>query len=348
MREARAIMAEARRGMAGIGTFIMDHVRMIDVWPQQETLANVATEHFSPGGLAHNLVVDVAKYEVGIPLEAVGFVGNDDDGRSIIELCTSLGVDCTHLKMTDDAPTSYTEVMTVQSNGKRTFFHSRGANNLMNADNVPYSGIKSRIAHVGYLLLMDGIDQEEPEFGTVAAKILHHLQAEGIKTSFDTVSEFSERFKRLVPPALKYTDYAILNEFEAGQTTGHAILKDDKLDAQALRDSARTLLDMGESEVVVVHMSLGAYALTRAGKEYFHPSFQLPEGYIQGGAGAGDAFCAGVLVGIHEGWDMEEGLRFGTAAATLCMADATCTEGVGTHAEAMKLFDKFPLRPSAL
>jgi len=341
-------MAEARRGIAGIGTFIMDHVRMIDVWPQQDTLANISGEHFSGGGLAHNLVVDVAKYEVGIPLEAVGFVGDDDDGRSIIELCTGLGVDCTHLKMTDEAPTSYTEVMTVQSSGRRTFFHSRGANNLIHADNVPYGALKSRIAHVGYLLLMDGIDQTDPEFGTVAAKILHRLQAEGIKTSFDTVSEYSERFKRLVPPALKYTDYAILNEFEAGQTTGHKILNDGVLDAQALRDSAQALLGMGESELVVIHLSLGAYALTRDGKESFQPSFDLPEGYIQGGAGAGDAFCAGVLVGLHEGWPIEEGLRFGTAAATLCMSDATCTGGIGTHAQAMALFEKFPLRASAL
>ena len=67
-----------------------------------------------------------------------------------------------------------------------------------------------------------------------------------------------------------------------------------------------------------------------------------------GGAGAGDAFCAGVLVGIHEGWELQEGLRFGTAAAAACLGNATCTEGVTTHTESMKLFDRFPLKPSAL
>lgn len=337
-----------RRGLAGIGTWIMDHVRMIDVWPEEQTLANVRAEYFSGGGLAHNLVVDVAKFDLGIPLEAVGFVGDDDDGRRILDLCTSLGADVTHLKVTDQAPTSYTEVMTVQSTGKRTFFHSRGANNLVTYDNVPFGAIKSRIAHVGYLLLMDGIDAPDAEYGTVAAKILHRLQQEGIKTSVDTVSEHSERFNKLIPPALKYTDYLILNEFEAGQTTGHKILDGERLDAAALRASAKKLLDMGSSELVVIHMAIGAYALTRAGKEHFQPSFQLPDGYIQGGAGAGDAFCAGVLVGLHEGWDLQDGLRFGTAAATMCMRDATCTEGVTTHKESMALFDQFPLRPEAI
>jgi len=341
-------MAAERRGIAGIGTFIMDHVRLIDVWPDQETLANISHEEFSGGGLAHNLVVDVAKYDLGIPLEAVGFVGDDDDGRAIIDLCTSLGIDCTHLKKTNEAPTSYTEVMTVKSNGKRTFFHSRGANNLMNADNVPYGELKSKIAHVGYLLLMDGIDQEDPEYGTVAAHILAKLRAEGIKTSFDTVSEFSERFRRLIPAALKHTDYVILNEFEAGQTTGHTILPDGQLDATALRDSVKTMLDIGTSELVVVHMSVGAYALTRSGEEFFQPSLDLPEDFIAGATGAGDAFCAGVLCGLHEGWDMPRALRFGTAAAAQSMTHPTCTGGIAPHDDAIKLFDRFPERPSAL
>jgi len=341
-------MAVERRGMAGIGTFIMDHVRIIDVWPDQETLANISHEEFSGGGLAHNLVVDVAKYDLGIPLEAVGFVGDDDDGRAIIDLCTSLGIDCTHLKKTTEAPTSYTEVMTVQSSGRRTFFHSRGANILLHADNVPYDQLQSKIAHVGYLLLMDGIDQEDPDYGTVAAHILHDLQQAGIKTSFDTVSEFSERFRRLIPAALKYTDYAILNEFEAGQTTGHTILRDGVLDPVALRDSVKTMMDLGSAELVVVHMSIGSYALTRDGHEYFQPSLDLPEDFIAGGTGAGDAFCAGVLCGVHEGWDVAQSLRFGTAAAAQSMTHPTCTGGIASHDVAMQLFDRFPERPSVL
>ncbi len=334
----------SRRGLAGLGTWIMDHVRMIDVWPAEQTLANIRSEAFSGGGLAHNLVVDVAKFDLGIPLEAIGFVGDDDDGRRILDLCRGLGADVTHLKVTDQAPTSYTEVMTVQSTGRRSFFHSRGANNLVTYDTVPFGAIQSRIAHVGYLLLMDGIDAPDAHYGTVAAKILHRLQQEGIKTSIDCVSESSERFKKLIPPALKYTDYVILNEFEAGQTTGHQILDGEKLNPKALRDSAKALLAMGTSELVVIHMAIGAYALTRAGQEVFQPSFQLPDGYIQGGAGAGDAFCAGVLVGLHEGWPLAEGLRFGTAAAAQCMSHATCTEGVKSRKECMALFDKFPLR----
>ena len=340
-------MAE-RKGIAGIGAFIMDHVRMINVWPEEQTLATISGEEFSGGGLAHNLVVDIAKFDLGIPVEAVGLVGDDDDGRSILKLCAELGIDTTNLKTTTDAPTSYTEVMTVQSTGKRTFFHSRGANNLVNYETVPFETIKSKIAAVGYLMLMDGIDAPDPEFGTVAAKILNRLRQDGIKTSIDTVSEDSDRFGSIVPHALKYTDYVLLNEFEAWKITGHQILKGDVLDADALRASAKQLQGYGDSELVVIHMHLGSYALTRDGKEVFQPSLELPADYIVGGAGAGDAFYNGVLCSIHEGWPLEDGLRFGTCAAAACMSHATCTEGVVSHAECMKLESRFAYRAPAL
>ena len=46
----------------------------------------------------------------------------------------------------------------------------------------------------------------------------------------------------------------------------------------------------GNSELVVIHMPEGGYALTRAGEEVKVPSFSLPENEIIGAVGAGDAF----------------------------------------------------------
>ncbi|MFP6582486.1 MAG: carbohydrate kinase family protein [Candidatus Hydrogenedentota bacterium] len=337
-----------RHGIAGIGTFIIDHVRMIDSWPEEQTLATISNEEFSGGGMAHNLVVDIAHFDLGIPIEAVGFVGDDDDGRSILNLCQRLGIDTTNLHTSHDAPTSYTEVMTVESSGKRTFFHSRGANKLVTYDTVPFDTIKSKIGALGYLLLMDGIDAPDEEFGTVAAKILNRLQLEGIRTAIDTVSEDSDRLSKIVPPALKYTDYVILNEFEAGKITGHTILDGEALDSEALRASAKQLQGYGNSELVVIHMHIGAYALKQDGEEIFQPSLLLPEDYIVGGAGAGDAFYNGVLCGLHEGWPLEEGMRFGTCAAAACMSHPTCTEGVPGKEECLKIEGRFSYRESAL
>lgn len=337
-------MSETRNGIAAIGTWIIDHVHMIDVWPQEESLANVSEKSSSAGGLAYNVLVDLAKFKMDLPLEGVGFVGDDEDGRFILAQCDAHGIDRSNIRIADEEPTSYTEVMTVRSTGGRTFFHSRGANNLLTYETVPFHNIRAAIVHFGYLLLMDSIDEPDPEFGTVAAKILHRLQDMGIKTSVDTVSEQSDRFLRLVPPALKYTDYLILNEFEAGQTTGHTILDGARIDAKALRESAAKLIDMGSAQLVVIHMALGAYALSKDGREIFQPSLAIPDGYIKSTVGAGDAFCAGILAGIHEGWDLARSLRFATGAGAAALAHPSTTEGVGPAHEIWALLDRFDQR----
>lgn len=337
-----------RKGIAAVGAWIMDHVHLVNVWPEEEGLANIASMRRSPGGLAYNVLIDLAKFDLGIPLEGAGFVGDDDDGRQILQDCDRHGIDRRNVRVADGVPTSSTEVMTVESSGRRTFFHSRGASNLLTYEAVPFDQLSSGIVHFGYLLLMDAIDAPDDEFGTVAARILHRFQEMGFRTSVDTVSEDSERLLKLIPPALKYTDYLILNEFEAGRTTGHRILEGDRIDTKALRESASQLLAMGSARLVVIHMHVGAYALTREGEAHFQPSFLLPAGYIKGAVGAGDAFCAGVLAGIHEQWDIPRCLRFATAAATASLQESGSTPGVCDATQLWGLFDRFALRDIAL
>lgn len=332
------------KGIAALGSWIMDHVRMVDIWPEEETLSYIYDEKYSGGGLAHNAVIDLARFDLGIPIEAHGILGDDDDGRRLVEECDRYGVDREHLVVTDQAPTSYTEVITVRTSGKRTFFHSKGANNLLTYDNVPFDEIEAGMVHFGYLLLMDGIDAPDRDFGTVGAKILHELQRRGKRTSVDTVSESSERFPKIMTPALEHTDYVILNELEAGRTTGHTVIKNGSIDSAALKACAEGLMSLGKTKCVVIHMHLGAYAVDREGHTFFQPSLDVPDEFVKGGAGAGDAFCAGVLAGIHEGWDLDQSLKFGTAAGAACLNDPTCTEGVLSAQETWKLFDRFPTR----
>src|SRR4029078_13429583 len=121
------------------------------------------------------------------------------------------------------APTSYTDVMTEKEGGRRTFFHMRGANALWDGSDLSFSRVKARIFHLGYLLLLDSLDAPDAKFGTKAARLLAEAQAAGVMTSVDVVSEDSDRFARIVNPALKHVDYCILNEVEAGRTTGFKV-----------------------------------------------------------------------------------------------------------------------------
>jgi sugar/nucleoside kinase (ribokinase family) len=328
------------------GNWIIDQVKLIDVYPQPEQLGNIRGQSQGTGGAPYNVLVSLAKSGVTFPLFAAGLVGADALGRQILDNCRAHGIDIRHLTATSRAPTSYTDVMTEKDHGRRTFFHARGANALWRGEDLNFRKSNARIFHLGYLLLLDALDQPDAKFGTKAARLLAAAQAAGTKTSVDVVSEDSDRFAKVVNPALKHVDYCILNEIEAGKTTGFMVrFADGRLDTAALRHAGGALLQQGVRELVVIHFPEGAFARTRAGQEVWQPSLKLPAGYIAGTAGAGDAFCAGVLLGLHEGWELSRCLLTGVCVAAASLADATCTAGVKSLKASLALANKFGFRP---
>ena len=272
-------------------------------------------------------------------------VGKDALGTAILEDCRKHQIDTKHLRASDAANTSYTDVMTEVADGRRTFFHYRGANSFWKGEDLAFAKTKAAIFHLGYLLLLDALDESDSKFGTKAARMLAAAQEAGLKTSVDVVSEDSDRFSRIVTPALKHVDYCILNEIEAGKTTGFKIRQaDGKLDTVALRHAAGALLQGGVREVVVVHFPEGGFARTRRGEDVWQPSLKLPENFIAGTAGAGDAFCAGVLLGLHEGWDLARCLQTGVCVAAASLSHPTCTGGMKSMSACLSLGKKHGYR----
>jgi sugar/nucleoside kinase (ribokinase family) len=337
-----------RSGLLAGGNWIIDQVKLIDVFPQREQLANIRSQvAFGTGGSPYNVLVDLAKVGADFPLYGAGLVGKDAFGERILAECKKLKIDTKWLKSTGAADTSYTDVMTEMNGGRRTFFHYRGANALWRGEDLDFKKTKAKIFHLGYLLLLDALDEPDAKFGTKGARLLAAAQEAGLKTSVDVVSEDSDRFNKVVGPALKFCDYCILNEIEAGKTTGFKIRQPDgKLDTVALRHAAGALLQLGVKEVVVIHFPEGAFARTRKGDDVWQSSLKLSDKFIAGAAGAGDAFCAGVLLGLHEGWELEQCLQTAVCIAAASLSDPTCTGGVKPLNACLALGKKFGYRPS--
>ncbi|KAB2643442.1 MAG: carbohydrate kinase family protein [Verrucomicrobia bacterium] len=333
-----------RTGILAGGNWIIDHVKIIDTWPTQDSLANIVGGSDGSGGSPYNVLVDLAKMGAPIQLAGVGLVGDDSDGHKIIADCSMYRINADAMQRTTAAPTSFTDVMTVQGTGRRTFFHARGANALLQAGHFDFTKTNARIFHLGYLLLLDGLDAPSATHGTVAAEVLARAQAAGMKTSIDVVSEDSDRFPKIVLPALQHVDVCVMNEFEAGRVTGRRIRVGETLDRAELRAAMQALLDAGVRERVVVHYPEGGCALGRDGAWDEHGSVRLPADYIVGAAGAGDAFTAGTLFGWHEGLPVREWLRHGVCAAAANLSDETCTGGVGPLAECLALGERYGFR----
>ena len=334
-----------RSGVLAGGSWIVDQVKIIDTYPSQDQLANIFSEAQGTGGSPFNILIDLSSLNASFPLQGCGKIGMDSQGDWILDLCGKSKINTDLLDRDADLSTSYTDVFTVRSTGRRTFFHQRGANAKWDGRELDFKKTQAKIFHIGYLLLLDALDAADDEFGTKAARLLKRAQDAGLKTSIDVVSEDSDRFASIVNPALKFTDYAILNEIEAGKTTGFKIRDNNNaLNKSDLKKAVDAMFESGVKELVVVHFPEGAYAKSANGEEIFQPSLNIPDSFIKGGAGAGDAFCAGTLLGIHDNLPLERSLQIGVGAAATCLSHPTCTEGVGSQEEIESLISKYGFR----
>ena len=336
----------SRRGIAAAGNWIVDRVKMIDRLPGRGMLGSILSETRATGGAPASVLMDLARMGAPFPLAGWGAVGRDADGEFMRESARALGIDVSGVTVVEDAPTSYTDVMCEVGSGDRTFFICRGANSRFGPEHVAIDRLQCRLFHFGYILLLDRMDQPHDSCGTVAASLLQAVRAAGIRTSVDVVSEDSDRFRRLVPPALRHTDYLIVNEIEAARVTGRTVRRGDgSLDGPELARAVEALYEFGDMELVAVHMPEGAYMRDRQGRRVSLGSFVLPDGFIQGTVGAGDAFCAGMLYAIHEGLGYEVAGEMGMACATACLSHCSATEGVTSIAEMRRRVERFSRRP---
>jgi sugar/nucleoside kinase (ribokinase family) len=115
--------------------------------------------------------------------------------------------------------------------------------------------------------------QADAQFKTVAARFLAQVRERNIKTSIDLVSEESNRYRQLVPPALKFTTYCIINDFEAEKLSGIPIRRDHALLLGNLKSITTAILALGVDELVVIHFPEGAYLLTKDRGEILQPYF---------------------------------------------------------------------------
>lgn len=331
-----------RKGITIAGNLIVDYVKEIDSYPSQAMLGNIASVQQSVGGCVANTIVNLAKIGAEIDLAAIGMVGDDSNGKYIKKVLTKHNIDISGIGVTKEAMTSFTDVMTSDEGKVRTFFHARGANAIFDFEDIDFERIKSRFFHMGYALLLDGFDAKDEEYGTVMAKTLAAAKRYGLKTSMDVVSENGNRFRKVVTPSLKYCDNLIINEVEASMICNLPVRINKKLDKDCLRKVCGKLISCGVNERVIVHAPEAACAMTKDGEFVVVPSLLLPDGFIRGAVGAGDAFCAGVLYSLYKEYDLEYTLTIGAAAAACNLSELNSVDGMRSISLIVEMIKSYP------
>lgn len=329
-----------RDGIAVAGTITVDEIKIVNSYPEESELTTINSIQRSIGGLVNNCSIGLAKIDDKLPIEIIGLVGNDEKGEYIKKCLNEYqNIDTTQLKAVGN--TAFTDVIQNEKNHTRTFFTYKGNSVLFDINTIDFSKMKSKILHIGYLLLLDSLDLADKKFGTRIAKLLKKAQDNGIKTSIDVVSENSDRYN-LVLHSLPYTNYCIINEIEAGKIVG-IDLRDasGQLIEKKLKPVLVRLKESGVQDWAVIHAPEGSFGYD--GVNFISlPSLALSSDEIKGTVGAGDAYASGLLYGAIKGMGLFNSMKLATSSAASSLLKEDSTSGIESYRELINMYESYP------
>ena len=266
------------------------------------------------GGCAANTGVSLVR--IGLTAGLIGKVGDDVFGEFIIRDMADKGLDVGGIRQSKTIGTSKTMIITVMGEDRR-FVHTLGANADLSYQDIDLGLIaRAKVLYVGGYLVLPKLDQQ------ALTDLMRFAKQRGLLTVLDVVvpAGGDRAVETHLAQALPHTDVFLPNDDEARLLTG----EDDPI-AQA-----ECLLSYGCSNVVITMGELGTVAADR-GQMLRAPAFCVP---VVDPSGAGDAFDAGYIYGMLQGWSLKRRLTFASAMGASACTKLGTTPGVFTRQEA--------------
>jgi sugar/nucleoside kinase (ribokinase family) len=338
-----------RSGVLCAGSVIVDLAKVIDAYPSIDHLATIESVSSSTGGPGLNMAVDLRQLGAAFPVGLHGVVGDDQHGEFLRAECARLNIDTAGLSTAAGVATSFTDAMVERDGGRRTFFHHIGASALWDASTADLDALGARILHAGAPGLHELMDARRPDGGNGWSALMRRAQSAGLHTNLELVDIPPDRMAEVVVPCLPHLDSIVINELEAGALTGIDAAMDgadDPVDWPALEAMVARLIESGVSTLAVVHFPAGCIAGAPSGRIWRQGSVRLRREEVCNTVGAGDAFAAGVILGLHEGWPVERCLRLGVASAAACVRSPGTSDGIRPAEACLAEADRAGYRPT--
>jgi sugar/nucleoside kinase (ribokinase family) len=278
----------------------------------------------APAGSAAGTAVGLAK--LGLPVAAVGAVGDDALGDVLIRALNGYGVDTINVVRKTGVQTS-ASILPIRPNGDRPALHVVGANAVYSIDDVPWPLVESAAhLHLGGTDSMRGLGRDG------AAQILRRAREAGASTSMDILSEGSAKLLAILKPALPFVDWFMPNADQACKLT----------ESRTAEDAARRLLDLGVGGVVLTMGGDGSL-MTTANEQAHLAAHDIK---VVDTSGCGDAYCAGFIRALSLGWPPAECMKLGNAAAALVAQGLGSDAGIRNLDDTIRFMRETPLRSS--
>jgi sugar/nucleoside kinase (ribokinase family) len=259
------------------------------------------------GGCAANVAVVLSK--LGVSSRVVGKVGRDSFGDFVTSSLEGFGIDVSFIGRSETMGTAKTVIVPVAAEDRR-YIHTVGANaDLTGQDFTPGAMTGIDVVYLGGYLVLPGL--------TTAAvvELFEAAHRAGARTLLDVVlpgdTQASMDDLRAVLPSV---DLFLPNDDEASHLTGE---HDPERQAAVFNEAG--------AETVVITMGGDGLLVRTATDTRRVPARGVD---VVDGSGAGDAFAAGLIVGILEGWPLERSLRFASEVGALACTALGCSAGI--------------------
>ncbi len=330
-------MKGARRGVLTGGTWCVDYNRSVSHWPGEDGLAELLEEERHGGGSGCNLALDIKRLDPAMPVETITLVGDDDDGRYLRALAEGAGVDVRQMAVSDAAATQFCDAYVSQQSHRRTHIFHAGVGAYLTPDHFDFTATDARFLHLGLPGVHKTLDGPWQDMPNGWVTVLKKARAAGLQTNLELASVDRALMARLTMPCLPHLDFLVVNDMEIGAIAGMETIFGERTDRDACERAARAVLERGTMRLVAVHCPGFALAVTRDGRAVVQPPVAIPPEEVLGANGAGDAFAAGMLYGLHEDWSVEDCLSLAHAAAAASLRSISTTGSVVSWQECLAL-----------
>ncbi len=318
--------------VVGLGAMNMDLVYQVE---RILTDGEAPVERYTPfpGGSAANTIYGLAK--LGVRTGLVGAVGNDEEGRLLLEDLKAVAVDTEKIKVKGDSRTG-TAFCLADRRGRRAIYISPGANSLLTRQDIDLGYInQAKILHLSSFINDKQFDIQKELVSSLAPSL---------KLSFAPGAIYASKGIDGLAPLLKRTHILFANQNEIRQLTG-----------EEFRGGARQCLKQG-CHIVAITLGKGVtYLKSRAkiascyitseDKEFFIEAERMDKKLIADTIGAGDAFAAGFLWGVLQGKELEECGYLGDIMARFSITRAGARAGLPSLPELRQCYEEVYNRP---
>lgn len=288
-----------------VGSFVVDQVMTTDAFPKegQTVIGKAFTK--APGGKGANQAVQAAR--LGAAVTMVGGIGDDANGRDMLESCRASFVDVSNVIVKSGVPTGCAVIILQNIDGmmQNRIIVYPGANMALTPSDVAF--LEDEISNYDIVVLQLEIPME------VNIAVAKYAFDKGVPVFLNTAP-----YAPVPEELMRYLTYVCPNETEAEGLTGIAIPREGhSADLSVAKKAAEKIINNGAKNVLITLGAAGAAMYGEAG-EHYSPS---AKGVVAvDPTAAGDSFIGGFCYAVSSGMDIAQALRFANHTAALTVS----------------------------